>query len=303
MYSPGAVSGGGVAIGITGDASAEMIESIEDQGNWEVIPYDDEAAARAAFQRGRADTVFITESSADGSVFVQALIPDESVRSTVIVVQVREALTVYERDRRAALEHRLTRTPVSVPDLPDQRPTFAFTYTVLLPLLMFLPVFISGSVAADTITEEIDAGTLELLRVTPLSPVEIIDGKMLAMIGLAPVQAAAWIGLLILNGTGITNTLPLLVFVTATAVIVVGLGASLALFLETRQAAQLIYSLGIIIAFLLAGLLPESPPNLVAKLAIGSPTAMSFGLLGVYAVVAIAVYIGVRSFVARSIAG
>lgn len=303
MYSPASVSGGGVAIGVTGDTSEDLIASIEGEGDWEVVRYDSETAARDAFERGRADTVFLTESSADGTVFVEALIPDESVRSTVIVVQVREALTVYERHQRAAISHRLTRKPIPVPDLPDQRPTFAFTYTVLLPLLMFLPVFISGSVAADTITEEIDAGTLELLRVTPMSLVQIIDGKMLAMIGLAPVQAAAWLGLLIVNGTGIANVLPLLGFVTASAVIVVGLGASLALLLETRQAAQLIYSLGIILVFLLAGLLPESPPNLVAKLAIASPSTISYSLVVLYGLVAVAVYFGVRSFVTRSIAG
>lgn len=303
MYSPGSVSGAGVAIGVTGDASEDLTASIEGEGDWEVVRYDSESAARDAFERGRADAVFLTESAADGTVFVEALIPDESVRSTVIVVQVREALTVYERDQRAALRHRLNREPISVPDLPDQRPTFAFMYTVLLPLLMFLPVFISGSVAADTITEEIDAGTLELLRVTPMSLVQIIDGKMLAMIALAPVQAAAWLGLLIVNGTAIANVLPLLGFVTASAVIVVGLGASLALLLETRQAAQLIYSLGIILVFLLAGLLPESPPNLVAKLAIASPSTLSYSLVVVYGVVAVAVYFGVRSFVARSIAG
>lgn len=34
------------------------------------------------------------------------------------------------------------------------QPYFGFTYTVLVPLLTFLPVFLSGSIAVDAITEE-----------------------------------------------------------------------------------------------------------------------------------------------------
>lgn len=290
LYDPASVTGGGVTIGVTGEARDDLIESIDNEGPWGVTRYETEEAALTAFQNGHVDAVMIATPLRNGVVDVRAFIPDESVRSTMIVVQVRDALAVYERDRRNALRFRLERRPLPVPDLPDASPTFSFTYTVLLPLLMFLPAFISGSIATDSITEELDAGTFELLLVSPLTQGEIIDGKMGAMIALAPAQAAAWLGLLWVNGTPIANPIPILGIVSATAVIVVVLGTGLAAVFGDRQSAQLVYSLAVILAFLLAAFLPESPPNTIAKLAIGSPDTLSYWLVVGYVGTAVVCY-------------
>ncbi len=301
LYDPGSVGADEIDIGVAGDASSELIDAVEGAGNWEVVAYESEIAARNAFKQGRVDSVFLVDRQSSGVIDVEALVPDESVQSTVIVVQVREALQVFERELRDARAARLTTQPVAVPDAPESTPTFSFTYTVLLPLLAFLPTFISGSVAADAITEEFDEDTLDLLRVTPLSITEILDGKMLAMIALAPAQAAAWLVLLWLNGTTMVQPVAILAIVTGTATLLVAIGSGLAVRMRDRQSTQLLYSLAVLLVFGLATLLPESPPNLIAKFAIGSHSLLSVGLVGVYLMAGLIAYLVVRRDAERSI--
>jgi ABC-type Na+ efflux pump permease subunit len=165
--------------------------------------------------------------------------------------------------------------------------------------LLFLPPFISGSVAVDAITEEIERGTLELLRVAPVSLVDIVDGKAIGMILLAPLQAALWIGLLSLNGIAVSNVLPLLAFVTAIATVVVVLGTTLGLLTARRRQAQLLYSVLVILFFGTAIVLPEHPATTVAKLAVASPTALTYGSVAGFAVAAAALYALTRRYAGR----
>ncbi|MFB6171841.1 MAG: ABC transporter permease, partial [Haloarculaceae archaeon] len=174
-----------------------------------------------------------------------------------------------------------------------------FTYTVLLPLLLFLPVFISGSVAVDAVTEEVERGTLELLRVTPASFVAIVDGKATAAILLAPLQAALWIALLSLNGIAVRHPLALLAVVLALGTAFVWLGIGLSVLVPSRQRAQLLYSTAILVAFGGATALPEQPTTTVARLAVGSPGDLTFLAVGAYAVVALALLVGVRAVARR----
>ena len=303
MYDPGSTPGGDVTIGVAGNASDDLIGAVGGEGNWELVGYDSVPGARTAFQDGRLDAAFVATYEPSGRVDVEAVVPDGSVRSTVFVVQVREALTTYERERRQALADRIENDPLPVPEVPDVPPTFGFTYTVLLPLLLFLPAFISGSVAADSITEEVDGGTLELLRVTPLSATAIVDGKMLAMVAIAPAQAGAWLLLLAANGTAIANPLWLLAVVAGASALLVALGVGLALSLGDRRSTQLVYSVGVLVVFALAALAPESPPNTVALLAIDSATPGTYALAAGYVAVAVLAVLLVRAVVPRTIGG
>ena len=298
LYDPSAVAGAGLTVGVAGNASGTVAASFAADG-WRVVDYDDGAAARDAFDAGRLDAVLLAEETAAGRLVIEALVPDESVRSTEIVVTLRESLEGLERQRRLVLADRLERQPVPLPDADPTPPTFSFTYTVLLPLLVFLPVFISGSVAADAITEELDGGTLELLRVTPLSAVEIVEGKVLAMVALAPAQVATWLGLLALNGTTVARPLVVLGLATAMATLLVVAGAGLALWLRDRQSAQLVYSLAVVVLFVAASALPETPPNAVATLAVGNHGPATLAVVAGYGLVAVAAFLGLRRLVAR----
>lgn len=269
LYDPGSADGFETTIGVTGDARDDLLRVVDEQPSMTGVRYDSQAAARQAFDTGRVDAVLLADRRA-GRVFVTATAPDGNVRTTIIVVQLRDALSAFERTERADRAGILSATPLGLPPRTGSPPYYGFTYTVLLPLLCFLPVFISGSMTVDSLTEEFDRGTLELLRVAPVSTVDIVDGKVWAAGVLAPAQTALWIALLGLNGTTVRHPVSVLVVVAALTLVVVTLGAAIALLAPDRRAAQFLYSLGVLAAFGGVTLLPSNPVTTVARLAVDS---------------------------------
>ena len=193
------------------------------------------------------------------------------------------------------------RTPATppLPRPPDTggNPSYDFTYSILLPLLLFLPVFIGGSITVDSLTEEIDRGTLELLRVAPVTLTEIVEGKLLAAAAITPIQAVAWMTLLEFNGTPIANLPWLVLLVAGATVVVIVLGVTLAIATPDRRVAQTLYSLLTLGLFGMTALSPLSPINAAARLAIDTPSPASYVTSVAAAVVAVVWLIGVRSVV------
>ncbi|MFC7045236.1 hypothetical protein ACFQH6_07285 [Halobacteriaceae archaeon GCM10025711] len=105
--------------------------------------------------------------------------------------------------------------------------------------------------------------------------------------------------LLSANGIPVANPLSILTLVTAAAVLFVVAGAVLALSVRERRAAQLLYSLGVVVAFVAATLLPESPTSAVAKLAIDSPTVVTRMLVVASVAAAMLAYALARLWVNR----
>jgi len=301
LYDPGSTDSGAldVEVGVTGNASAAVTAAIADGGGdggggRSAVPYPSRSAARAAFQRGDVQALVHATEQPGGRIFAEATAPEGSFRTTLVVTELKEALSTLERERRAGFAHRLDRQPVDLPPEEQSNPYFSFTYTVLLPLLAFLPAFISGSVMSDSLAEEAERGTLELLRAAPLSLRDVVDGKAVALVGLAPAQVALWLALLSYNGTTVANPLAVLALVTGVAAVLVAGGAALALRVGARREAQLLYSFVALGAFGAASLLPQSPQNLVARLAVGSPTALTWLTLGATLAAAAAAYAGLR---------
>ena len=304
LYDPGSVQSGEIEIGISGEARSALSDAIGRQSGARAVAFDDSEAATEAFADGSVDAVLRASSrpatEGDGSVLhVSATVPEGSIRTTLVVVQVRQVLKTLERQERFDRREHLDRDPLPLPPKANASPYFGFTYTVLIPLLLFLPPFISGSVAVDSVTEEIERGTLELLRVAPISLLDVVDGKSLAMIALAPAQAALWILLLGTNGIAVSNPFELLVLVTGIAALAVVLGVVLGLHLGRRQSAQLAYSVLTLVVFGGAVLLPEHPATTVAKLAIDSPTVTTHAHVFGYVLVAVLVYGLTRRYVDR----
>ncbi|MBS3760955.1 MAG: ABC transporter permease [Halodesulfurarchaeum sp.] len=304
LTDPGSTTGAyTVQMGVSGAASDEL-ERIMDLGeSREATVFQSETAAMSAFEDREIDAVLHAEPGSDGRIHIDAIAPDGDFRTTLIVTQVKAALTDLETELRLDRTNRLTRAPLSVPDRSDSNPYYGFTYTILVPVLVFLPAFISGSIAADSLAEEFERGTFGLLRVAPLSVPQIIDGKALTMIGIAPAQAGLWLLFLELNGTTIARPIEILVLATAMTGVLVVIGAALAIWVGVRREAQLLYSLLALVVFGASLLLPENPPNLVAKLAIGSPTATSYAILGTLVLSSSVGYWVVRNSLSRHTLG
>ncbi|WP_436343329.1 ABC transporter permease [Natronorubrum sp. FCH18a] len=302
LYDPGSAEGYGADIVIVGE-DAEDVQRLralaDDRDGLRPTVAGSGDEALQAFDNGRFEAVLEVTRDAEDRLVVGVTAADDGLETTLLVVQLQDLLEALEHEERVANVGSLEAPPLTVPNEAAASPYVEFTYTVLVPLLLFLPVFISGSIVVDSLIEERSRGTLELLRVSPLSLVDVADAKLLAIAALAPLQAVAWLGLLAFNGTIIASPMALVVFVSALALLVTAAGTAIALVAPDRRQAQIGYSVGIVAALVVATLLPEHPANTVAKLAIGSPTATTWLSLVGYCLVAVAVFLGVRSAIAR----
>jgi len=296
LYDPGSVEAGGIDVGVSGDAATELQQAAATVDGVDAVRYGSSETAMAAFQSGGVAAVLETRT-VNGTIDVTASVPDGSIRSTLAIVQIRSILEALERTERIDRVAWLDQQPVPLPPGASASPYFGFTYTILVPLLLFLPPFISGSIAVDAITEEIERGTLELLRVAPVTLTEIVDGKALGMAVIAPLQALLWIALLTFNGIAVRNVPWLLALVAAASVLVVVVGVVLGLLAARRRQAQLLYSILVLGLFSAMALLPEHPATVAAKLAVGSQTAVTTATVVGLVVGAVAVYAGMRRYV------
>ena len=297
MYDPGALDGAEIEVAAAGDAVDGVERAAAEVPGASVTAYADAGAARRAFDRNAADAVVVAMRTDEGRIATAVTAPDATVETTVVVVQLRELLRAHELNERAARAPHLTEPPLPLPERSEASPYFAFTYTVLIPLLAVLPVFVSGALVVDSITEELDEGTLELLRVAPVTLGEILDGKAAAAVAIAPGQALLWLLLLAANGTSVANVGPILALMTALTTLVVAVAVGLAALAPDRRAAQLLYSVAVLALFGGATAMDGGPANAVARLAIDSADATTGALVAAYAVIAAAAYLGVRRVV------
>jgi ABC-2 type transport system permease protein len=299
MYDPGSVDNFELEVGVAGDETSTLVAVADEEPGLRVARYETPADAEAAFQDGSIDAVVTTERRGEGVIRARVLAPDGSFRTTMTVVKLRDVMQRYEETLRDQRSGSLSVETVRVPPEVPASPYFGFTYTVLVPLLVFLPAFIGGSIAVDSVAEEVERGTMELLRVTPTTLPEILDGKLIAAAAPVPVQVAAWIVLLRFNGTAVANLGPLLLFATAVGVAVSTLGLAVAAGTRDRRQAQFLYSTGVLALFAGSLLLPETPQNVVARLAIGSAGPETYVSLAGTVAVAAVVLGGVRVGITR----
>lgn len=300
LYDPGSVEGYSVDVAVAGEAADDLLAVAARQDGLDPTRYGGPRAAYASFQSGRSDAVLVANRRPSGRIGVQATVPDENVRTTLVVVQLREALRAYERAEREEMAGRLNGMALELP--PEQRsnPYYDFTYTVLVPLLLFLPVFISGSITVDSITEELDRGTLTLLRVAPVSFARILEGKLLAAALLAPAQVFLWIALLSVNGTRIANVPALLVLVGAFSLLMTAVGVAVSLLAPDRRVAQPVYSVCALAFIGGTATLAHGPVNTVARLAIDSAGPETTTAVAAYGLFAIGIYAATRWLIERT---
>jgi ABC-type Na+ efflux pump permease subunit len=228
------------------------------------------SGALQAFNSGRFDAVIQESVDAGGVRTVTLLVPEGELKSTLLVTQFRDLLQAYERALREAnqprLEHRLMELPATVRQGVVPYP---FVYATLVPLLFLTPIFLSGAVAGDAFSSEIQNRTLLLLRSAPLSLPRILLGKMLVPLLLAPAQFLLWVGLLALNGLPVAGLGWLVLLSLALTLLLCSLGFALAARLRRDGPTQAAYALVAILLSVGSLFLPRDVLNLVARLATG----------------------------------
>ncbi len=204
------------------------------------------------------------------------------LQSAIVDVKLKDIFLKYETDLRKIRADRLHDTPIplSIPKATGGGDFYEFVYGLLIPLLVFMPAIIASALVIDLLTEEYQHETLETLISTPVTFTEMVWGKVLACELLVPIQAGAWLLLLMINGIAIENAGLILLQVSVASFILILLGTLTALHYRERTAAQFIFSTALVIVMLLALALPDNPLNLLTRLAVGTAGMEQWVVLG-----------------------
>jgi ABC-2 type transport system permease protein len=256
--------GANFRIGVV-NSSDNTLGSLLSESGLTVTQYNSLAEAREAFNSGEALAIVDTPQDAEGITEINLYLPESDTASSLIRMVIQEPLKQYENYLRAkrSVEVRYT-------DLDGKPATsFEFVYSVLIPMLMFFPAFVAGSMSVDSITEEVESNTLQTLLSAPLTLNGMIGAKIVASIILAILQCIAWLTLLQLNGTAIQNVGWILILALIVAGITSTSAALGAVLLKDRERSQFIYSLILLASAAISTLLNISPITVMSRLAVG----------------------------------
>ena len=278
------VGGSNITIGMVGDASAAPLGSLLRAHGLKTLDFASLSDAQAAFYKNKVIAVFSIPSSTGGVLQIKLYLPGNSeAADTLVRMVVQEPLKQYENLLRA--QHGIQVHYTGLTGKPAT--AFEFIYSVLLPMLMFFPAFVAGSMTVDSLTEEVENNTLQTLLSAPITLNSMIAAKVAAAVLLAVLQCIAWLGLLWMNAITIQNPALVLLLAAIVAAIAASLAAGTACLFRDRERTQFIYSLGLVAAMAISTLLGFSPVTILARLATGDP------FIGGWQVAAFALLLGV----------
>jgi len=218
----------------------------------------------------------------------------QNFRSTYIIAEFKKVMRAYQEDHQSSkakivtVNQLLASSGQNIDRVTLNSLIFEFKYLLMFPLLMFLPIYLSGVLFIDIFTEEHAKKTMTLLKVAPISMRSIVYQKILAALVLSTLQIIAWITLLTLRNIDVENKLPVILILVLTNILVLFISALIASVSRTRTTSQLIFSLFVIMLLVTKGF-RFNPLNMVTKLAIIDVSFVSiiFSVIGLVAAIII----------------
>ncbi len=250
-------------VGVVSDASDPLASYLQ-QAGFTVMHYSTESEAKARMQEGGLDAVIVIPAGV-GVTNMQLYLPQSDSKATVLTMVIKEPLMKYENYLRAqnGVDVRYT----DMKGTPST--TFEFLYAFIIPMLMFFPAFIAGSMIIDSISEEAENKTLDTLLTSPVSLNTILLGKIAAAVFLAIIQCVMWVLLLSVNRLYIQNVwLVLCIALIITAFITFG-AALISMYFKDRERSQFAYSVLLMTAGGASLYFNPSPISLMSRLAMG----------------------------------
>jgi len=253
-----------IKVGVIGDANSPLIGFLRDR-NARVTVFSSPVDAENAFRAGVIDTIIFVPEDSGSVVDMKLFLPASETQATVILMVLKEPMKRYESylRERQGIHVRYA----DIRGMPST--TYEFRYSVIIPILMFFPAFVAGSMVIDSISEELENHTLETLWSAPLSLNVIFGAKIVSALVLAIVQCALWSMLLRFNRITIQNLgLVLLLAVVMAAIIAVG-SALIVTYFKDRERSQFVYSLFVPLSAGVSYFFDFSPITLMTRLATG----------------------------------
>ena len=257
-------SGSRIRLGVVNAADDPLDTFLADRG-LTIIQFATLTQAESAFYEGKISAIVDTPREADGITEIRLYLPDSDTVSSLLRMAIQEPLKQYENYLRSQKGVEMHYT-----DLQGEPSTsFEFVYSALLPMLMFFPAFVAGSLSIDSLTEEIENNTVQTLLSAPLTVNGMVSAKIASVLILSILECGAWLVLLKLNGITIQNT----GWIFLLAVIVSGITSTSAalgaVLLKDRERSQFIYALMLLAAVAISNLLNLSHIIILSRLAVG----------------------------------
>ncbi len=251
-----------------------------------LVFYDSLASARRDFRDGVIDAVVsgdITEGT-EASV-LSVTLPSNSPKAPLTKLALKKVLVDMEsglRQERLELyrpEVRLASYRLMGYRQAGRQAEIYYIFT--LPLLLFLPCLISGSLIIDSLTQDFESRRILNLLCAPITPVEAVFGKAMACVAVSVAQSAVWLAVLSLTFMNPENHLQLILTCAVYSLIFTNVGAAIALHARRMRASQVLYTFASMSAISLYSpfanmhplLLSFSPAHILAKTALGAPYA------------------------------
>jgi len=270
-----------VYVGVVTDSVDEFTEVMEQQGvNYKF--YNNIQNAKEDFKAGRLDSLI--EGEIDYSVQPSPLtvyLPSNSPKASLTRISLKKILMDLEKKvRRIKIDRHLPGFDLfsyNIVNYNRQARYIEVYYIFTIPLILFLPALVAGSLSIDSITQEIEDKSVLNLLDAPLSSHQIIAGKNLGAILAAVIQCVLWIVALDLVAVNIWNKLQVLVLCILYSILFVNLGSIMALIFRRMKISQIAYTVFSISSISLYSpmasvhpvLLSNSPAYLFAQTTIG----------------------------------
>lgn len=251
-------------VGVIGDADSPLVRFLRER-NLRVTTFSSPQDTENAFQAGTIDVAMFIPEDSDGIVEMQLFLPESESLSTMLLMILREPLKKYENYLREGQGVQVRYE--NIKGLPPA--TYEFRYSFLIPILMFFPAFVAGSMVIDSISEELENHTLETLWAAPISLRLIFGAKIAAALLLAMVQCALWLMLMRFNGVRMQNPGLILLLATMIAAIIAVGSALISTYFKDRERSQFTYSLFVSLSGGMSYFFDLSPIALMTRFATG----------------------------------
>lgn len=253
-------------VGVVGHTYSPIARLIDNPKNIQIERYSDIDGAEQAFKAGKIDAILSIPLAEAGIVDMDLFLPESDTESTVILMALNEPLKDAEEYLREQNGINMNFTDIE----GKSHTSYEFLYSIIIPLLMFFPALIAGSIVIDTVSEELEHKTFDTLWAAPVSLNSIFSSKIFAAIATAIFQCILWILLLKLNTFDVGNFGNVLCLSIIIAAFISFGAAIIGLYYKDRERAQFVYSISLLLATGLSYLLDPSPFNLLTRLATGS---------------------------------
>jgi ABC-2 type transport system permease protein len=198
--------------------SPDSIERIQRGQSVDTVLYLDYSDPRRSVVRDQINTATQAVSSALTDSYLQSVNPQNTTSQTGF---------------------REEKTGESLP--------FQIIKKLMLVVLLFLPLFLFGNMAIDSVVGEKERKTGEILVAMPISSAEILLGKGLAVVATMALQVAMWMAILLAAGFVIKNVIPVYLMIVLTSLPIVGLTTLIAAYAKNYKEAGIVISFAYIL--------------------------------------------------------